>query len=164
MTILENKIYQITWRENTGFIYDLNLEQLSTFQIQGEGWGLTENGTHIIMSNGSSTLSFLDPLTLSVEKSIQVVYDGSPVSRLNELEYIDGMVFGNIWQTDNIVIIDPRSGKVISWINLTGLKEHLDNQNGINMLNGIAYDEENDRLYVTGKLWPNLFEIELIPE
>jgi glutamine cyclotransferase len=164
VTIFGEKIYQITWREKTGFVYNLDLEQLSTFQITGEGWGLTEDGTHLIMSNGSSTLSFLDPLSFKLMKTIQVSYNGNPISRLNELEYIEGRIYGNIWQTDNLVIIDPKSGKVLSWINLTGLQDHLDSKNGIDVLNGIAYDEENDRIFVTGKLWPNLFEIVLVPE
>jgi glutamine cyclotransferase len=164
VTVFEDKVYQLTWKENTGFVYNLDLEQTSSFQITGEGWGLTNDETNLIMSNGSSVLSYLDPLSYKVIKTIQVSHDGYPVSKLNELEYIKGKIFANIWQTDNIVLIDPQNGKIISWIDLSGLKEHLDTKDGIDVLNGIAYDKENDRLFVTGKLWPNLFEIEIIPE
>jgi glutamine cyclotransferase len=164
VTILGEAVYQVTWRENTGFVYDLSLEELSVFQIPNEGWGLTENGTHIFLSDGSSALSIIDPETIEVIGSVEVLYDDEPVSRLNELEYINGMIFANIWQTDSIVIIDPSNGKVVSWIDLSGLSDELDRVHGIDVLNGIAYDEENDRLFVTGKLWSNLFEIKLIPK
>ncbi len=156
-------MYQVTWREHTGFIYDLKLDGESTFSIPNEGWGLTENGTHLILSDGTSTLSFIDPQTMKIVETVTVTYEGDEVTLINELEYIEGNVYANIWQTDNIAVIDPSTGNVVSWIDLTGLQNELDTTKGIDVLNGIAYDRETGKIYVTGKQWPNLFEIQLIP-
>ncbi|MCK5670564.1 glutaminyl-peptide cyclotransferase [Candidatus Bathyarchaeota archaeon] len=164
ITILGDRLYQVTWQENTGFVYSLDLAFIDTFTYDGEGWGLTHDGEHLVLSNGSSTLSFLDPGTFQVVRTVDVTYDDEPVSNLNELEYVDGVIYANIWQTDRIVMIDPEDGAVVGWIDLEGLEEHLDSTEGINVLNGIAYNEESGRLLVTGKLWTNVFEIELIPE
>ena len=164
ITILGDRLYQVTWQENTGFVYSLDLAYIETFTYDGEGWGLTHDGEHLVLSNGSSTLSFLDPGTFQVVRTVDVTYDDEPVSNLNELEYVDGVIYANIWQTDRIVMIDPEDGAVVGWIDLEGLEEHLDSTEGINVLNGIAYNEESGRLLVTGKLWTNVFEIELIPE
>ena len=163
VTILADRVYQLTWREHTGFVYDLELNQITTWSIPGEGWGLTENGTHLVMSDGTSTLTFIDPETLTVVQTITVTSEGEPVTMLNELEYIEGHVYANIWQTDQIAIIDPETGTVASWIDLTGLQDQLDTTEGIDVLNGIAYDKETGKIYVTGKHWPNLFEIKLKP-
>ncbi len=164
ITILDQQVYQLTWREHTGIVYDHELNQLRTWSITGEGWGLTENGTHLIMSDGTSTLSIIDPETLTITKTITVTDNGEPITMINELEYIQGYIYANIWQTDQIAIIDPTTGMVASWIDLTGLKDQLDTKTGIDVLNGIAYDNETRKIYVTGKLWPNLFEIKLVPK
>jgi glutamine cyclotransferase len=164
VTILDGLVYQLTWREHTGFIYDLELNQVGTWSIANEGWGLTENGTHLIMSDGTSTLSIIDPENLAVTDTIAITSQGEDITRINELEYIEGYVYANIWQTEQIVIIDLVTGYVVSWIDLTGLKDQLDYINNIDVLNGIAYDQETGRIFVTGKKWPNLFEIKLIPK
>lgn len=163
VTILGDRVYQLTWREHTGIVYDLTLNQVATWSIPDEGWGLTENGTHLIMSDGTSTLSFIDPDTLTIIQTITVTSQGEPITMLNELEYIEGYVYANIWQTDRIAIIDPETGTVASWIDLTRLQNQLDTTEGIDVLNGIAYDRETGKIYVTGKHWPNLFEIKLVP-
>jgi glutamine cyclotransferase len=162
ITIQDDYIYQVTWQEKTGFIYDLDLNQVGTWSIPGEGWGLATNGTHLILSDGTSTLSFIETDTLKVMETITVTSNGEEVFRINELEFIEGFIYANIWQTDRIAIIDPVKGEVTSWIDLTGLENELDSSVDIDVLNGIAYDNETERLYVTGKLWPNLFEIALI--
>jgi len=164
ITIHNNHIYQVTWRQNKGFIYTLDLTPVGNFTISGEGWGLTTDETYLIMSDGTSTISYIDPDTLATTSTITVTYMGEEVYQINELEYIEGLIYANIWQTDKIAIIDPTAGSVVSWIDLTGLTDELDHQNGINVLNGIAYDHQTKKLYVTGKLWPNLFEIKLVPK
>lgn len=160
---LGDKIYQLTWQNRLGFIYDkTTFEQIGQFSYATEGWGLTTDGSHLILSDGTSTIYFLDPTSFEVVK--QIVVDnptGGPISQINELEYINGEIYANIWQTDKIVRIDPNSGRVLGWIDLTGLLAPED-RNGVDVLNGIAYDPENQRLFVTGKLWPKLFEIELV--
>jgi glutamine cyclotransferase len=161
ITILGNKIYQLTWQSNTGFVYDKkSFLIIDEFYYATTGWGLTTDGTYLIMSDGSSTLYFLDPTTYEIVKQIVVKDENGAVSSLNELEYIKGEIFANVLPTDRIVRIDPGSGQVTGWIDLKGLMR----QKGADVLNGIAYDHERDRLFVTGKLWPNLFEIELIPQ
>jgi|HigsolmetaAR202D_1030399.scaffolds.fasta_scaffold00067_7 Glutamine cyclotransferase len=164
ITILGDKIYQLTWQNRVGFVYDKSsFALIGQFSYATEGWGLTTDGTHLIMSDGSSTIYFLDPNSFEVVR--QVVVDnptGGPISRINELEYINGEIYANIWQTDKIVRIDPNNGRVLGWIDLTGLLGPEDRVQPVDVLNGIAYDSENQRLFVTGKLWPKLFEIELI--
>jgi len=165
MTIMGDMVYQVTWKENTGFIYSIDdLMELRSFSYGGEGWGLTHDGNHLVLSNGSSTLSFIDPETFQIVRTVDVTYDDEHVSSLNELEYINGLVYANIWQLDQIVIIDPDDGAAVGWIELDGIEEHLDSIQGIDVLNGIAYNYETGRLLVTGKLWPNVFEIELVPK
>ena len=164
ITVFNKKIYQLTWKENIGFIYNLDLEKVSNFTILGEGWGLTNNGSNLILSNGTSIISFINPATMEIIRTIRVTNEGKPVARINELEFIEGYIYANIWQTDKIVVIEPESGEVKSWIDLTGIQNHLDNTDGIDVLNGISYNEEKNRLYVTGKLWPNILEIKLVPE
>jgi glutamine cyclotransferase len=163
ITIFDDKIYQLTWLENKGFIYNLsNFEMVGQFNYSTEGWGITHDTEQLIMSDGSENLYFLDPDELKVTGSIQVNNNGTPVTRLNELEYINGKIFANVWQTDYIVIIDPQTGNVTGWVNLTGLLSTEDRTGSENVLNGIAYDPSTDHLLVTGKKWPKLFEIELI--
>ena len=165
MTIMGDRVYQVTWKENTGFVYSMDdLTEIRSFSYSGEGWGLTHDGSHLILSNGSSILSFLDPETFQVVRTVDVTYDDAPVPDLNELEYVDGLVYANVWQLDQIVLIEPDDGVAVGWIDLDGIEGHLDSNEGIDVLNGIAYNPETGRLLVTGKLWPNVFEIELVPE
>ena len=164
VTIWEDTIVQLTWQSNVGFVYDKeSFELLQEFDYPTEGWGITHNGEHLIMSDGTPTLYFLDPETLEEVDSIEVTDEGVPVTMLNELEYIQGEIYANVWQTDHIARISPDSGQVVGWIELEGLLSAEYRSQSVDVLNGIAYDAENDRLFVTGKLWPRLFEIELIP-
>jgi len=162
ITIFDEKIIQLTWKSNKGFVYDkYSFDLLQEFDYPTEGWGITHNGSHLIMSDGTATLYFIDPETF--EKVGQVeVHDNSPVTELNELEYIQGKVYANIWKEEKIAIIDPQTGQVKGWIDLTGIQD-LENSDTNNVLNGIAYDAKEDRLFVTGKRWSQLFEIKLIP-
>ncbi len=162
MTILNEKIYQITWVNHKGFIYDENtLEKLGEFSYEGEGWGLTNDGRFLIMSNGTNAISYINPENFRVQKVIYVYDKGVPLTNLNELEYVKGEIYANIWHSDKVVQIDPALGEITGWIDLTGLRSKESQQNGEAVLNGIAYDAVHDRLFVTGKLWPTLFEIKL---
>jgi glutamine cyclotransferase len=160
--IVGDRLFQLTWRAHMVFVYDLqSFEQLDTFYNPTEGWGLTFNGEELILSDGSSNLYFIDPANFVTTRKVEVKLDGNPVSSLNELEYIDGEVWANIWQTDFIVRIDPMTGAVNSLVNLTGLSDQTIRSESEAVLNGIAYDAEQDRLFVTGKLWSDIFEIRL---
>ncbi len=166
ITILNNKIYQLTYRAQKGFVYDLNdFALIDSFQFASkEGWGLTNDGNNLIMSDGSHVLTWLNPEDFSVVKTVQVANNRDVIWYLNELEYIDGIIYANIYMTEIIVQIDPKTGKILSEINLKGILNMYKNQTDtVNYMNGIAYDKENDRLFVTGKLWPRLFEIKLVP-
>lgn len=161
MTIIQNKIVQLTWKSNIGFVYDLHtFRLLQNFSIVGEGWGLTYDGQQLIMSNGTATLSFLDPETFNKIGELHV-QNTQPVYRINELEYIQGEIFANIWKTNNIARIDPTTGQITGWLDLTGL-DITDNNDPNDVLNGIAYDAQNDRIFVTGKRWSYLYEIQLV--
>ena len=164
VTVLGNRVYQLTWQERTGFVYDKDtLQPLGTFTISSDGWGLTHDGKRLIRSDGTSTLYFLDPMTLQETGHVDVRDNrGGPVTNLNELEYINGEVYANVWLTDTIVRIDPSTGKVLGRIDLTGLLSPEDRAQRVDVLNGIAYDAAEDRLFVTGKWWPKLFEIDLV--
>ena len=163
ITVFGDRIIQITWRSRIGFVYDKeSFAQLTTFTYPTEGWGLTHDGSRIIMSDGTSNLYFRDPESLDEIGRIQVTDDRGPVSYLNELEYIKGEVYANIWLTDTIARISPETGKVTGWIDLKDLLSPMDRLQPVDVLNGIAYDADHDRLFVTGKLWPRLFEIQLI--
>ena len=163
ITIFDDRIIQLTWQSRTGFVYDDDFDLLQTFNYPTEGWGITHDGTQLIMSDGTSTLYFWDPETFTETNRIEVYDENGPVVRLNELEYIQGEVYANVWQTDRIARIDPQTGQVVGWINLEGLLTlEGTNQPPVDVLNGIAYDAAGDRLFVTGKLWPKLFEIELV--
>jgi glutamine cyclotransferase len=163
MTVLNGKIFQLTWQNHVGFVYDLNrFEKENEFSYTGEGWGLTTDGKSLIMSDGTSLIRFLDPVTFKVTRTIEVTKEGQPLPRLNELEYIKGEIFANIWQTDGVARIDPGSGKVLGMIDFSGLLVPQDLA-GTDVLNGIAYDALGDRLFVTGKYWPKLFEVRLKP-
>jgi glutaminyl-peptide cyclotransferase len=160
ITILGERIYQLTWQSQLGFVYDrASFELQRTFFLPGEGWGLTHDGTLLIVSDGTATLRFLDPDTLKEVKRIAVTEDGVPRDKLNELEFIDGEIWANVWYTDQIVRIDPATGAVTSKLDLTGLQEQ---RGADDVLNGIAWDQQAQRLFVTGKLWPALYERELV--
>jgi len=161
-TVLGDKIYQLTWQERTGFVYDReSFALLDVFAYPTEGWGLTHDGQRLIMSDGTATLYFLDPSTLQETGRVEVRDATGPVAMLNELEYVNGEVFANVWKTNWIARINPDTGQVTGWIDLTGLLQPEDTSQPVDVLNGIAYDEATGRLFVTGKLWPALFEIKL---
>jgi glutamine cyclotransferase len=163
ITIFLDKIIQLTWQSRVGFVYRKeNFDVMSQFHYSTEGWGITHDGVHLIMSDGTSTLYFLDPETFEVVNHVDVHDGTTPVTNLNELEYIRGEVYANVWQTDFIVQIDPQTGDVVGWIDLEGLLPPGEHGTRVDVLNGIAYDVKHDRLFVTGKLWPTLFEIELV--
>jgi glutamine cyclotransferase len=163
ITIYEDKIIQLTWKSNIGFVYDKDsFELLQEFNYSTEGWGITHDGERLIMSDGTAILHFLDPQTFEEIGQLEVLDNDGPITRLNELEYIQGEIYANVWQTDRVARIAPQTGRVIGWIDLKGLLTAEDRSEPVDVLNGIAYDAEADRLFVTGKLWPKLFEIELI--
>ena len=165
LVLLEGKLYQLTWKENTGFVYDAStLELLNTFHYQTQGWGLTTDGSALILSDGTNTLYWLDPGTMQVVRQVNVSYQGQPLEYLNELEYINGTIFANIYLTDTIVAIKPDDGSVISLVDLTGLRPEQNLTMQGEVLNGIAYDDQNDKLYVTGKNWATLYELRLVPQ
>lgn len=159
ITILNKRIYQLTWQTHLGFVYDQDsFEQLQTFFIPGEGWGLTDDGEALILSDGTATIYFIDPLTFKEIRRINVTEAGMPLDRLNELEYINGEIWANVWYTNFIVRIDPQTGVVNSKLDLTELNQQ---QSRDDVLNGIAWDEQAQRLFVTGKLWSQLYEIKV---
>ncbi|WP_076004409.1 glutaminyl-peptide cyclotransferase [Dehalogenimonas formicexedens] len=165
LTLWQNSLIQLTWQTHIGFVYSKdNFTVLKSFSYTTEGWGLTQDGTRLIMSDGTSTIYFLDPVTLQATGKIDVRDHGTPVVNINELEYVNGKIYANIWLTDEIAIIDPGTGNVESWVDLTGLLPPFANPVAVDVLNGIAYDPVGKRLFVTGKLWPLLFEIELVPK
>ena len=164
VTIYENNAIQLTWQSSIGFVYDKDsFELLGEFHYPTEGWGITHDGKRLIMSDGTATLHFLDPETFEELRQVEVCDNDGPVTRLNELEYVQGEIYANVLQTDRIARISPQTGQVAGWIDLKGILSPEDRNEPVDVLNGIAYDAEKDRLFVTGKLWPKLFEIELIP-
>jgi len=164
ITVINQQILQLTWKAQMGFVYEQgSFRKLRTFHYPGEGWGLTNDGTRLYMSDGSSQIRFWDPATIHESKRIDVRDGSVPVTELNELEWIRGEIYANVYQTDRIVRVSPADGKVLGWIDLAGILPPAD-RDGIDVLNGIAYDSLGDRLFVTGKLWPKLFEIKLVPK
>ncbi len=162
ITVLGDRLIQLTWKSRTGLIYDRDSFKLTgNFTYATEGWGITHDGERLIMSDGTSTLYFLDPETFRIIGHIEVHHNDTPIDRLNELEYIKGQVYANVWQTDNIAVIDLNTGQLTAWLDLSGLLQSQEHSPPVDVLNGIAYDAANDRLFVTGKLWPWLFEIKL---
>ncbi len=165
ITLLHGKVYQLTWEHQVGFIYDAStLEKTGEFKYQGEGWGLATDGSSLILSDGSNRIRFINPDNFQVVKTISVLDGGRPVNNLNELEYIQGEIFANIWHHEGIARIDPQTGRVVGWIDLRGLLRANEVSDPEAVLNGIAYDQSSDRLFITGKLWPKLFEIRLRPQ
>jgi glutamine cyclotransferase len=165
ITVLNNEILELTWLSQTGFVYDKsNFRVLRSFNYPGEGWGLTNDGKQIYMSDGSPQIRIWDPTTLKEVRRITVKDGNEPVNELNELEFVHGEILANVWQTDRIARISPVDGKVLGWIDLSGILPQSERTNPDAVLNGIAYDSATDRLFVTGKLWPKIFEIKLVPK
>lgn len=164
IALWSDRIIQLTWRSKVAFVYDRNtFEQLGEFTYSTEGWGLTHDDQRLIMSDGTPTLYFRDPDTFAELGQVEVRDGDEAISNLNELEYINGEVWANVWMTNRIARIDPASGRVRGWIDLTGILPLADRTGNEDVLNGIAYDAEGGRVFVTGKLWPRVFEIELVP-
>ena len=162
ITLLNAKIYQLTWQHQLGFVYDaLTFEKTGQFNYTGEGWGLANDGQSLILSDGTNRIRFFDPENFQVTKTIAVLDGKTPVLEINELEYVQGEIYANIWHADRIARINPQTGAVVGWINLAGLLKPGEVQDEEAVLNGIAYDEASGRLFVTGKLWPKIFEIRL---
>lgn len=165
LTEWRHELLELTWKAGEGFVYDLfSFRKTREFKYTGEGWGLTHDNTSLIMSDGSAYLRYWDPQTFA-EKRRLLIKDGShAVENLNELEYVKGEIYANIWQTERVARISPKTGMVVGWIDLSGLLSDADRTQQVDVLNGIAYDSAHDRLFVTGKLWPKLFEIRLRPK
>ena len=164
ITVFNQKIFELTWRSQIGFVYDQNsFRQERSFNYPGEGWGLANDGSEIFMSDGTAEIRVWDPVTLREKRRFTVRDAGQPVEHLNELECVRGEIYANVWQTDRIVRIAPDTGRVLGWVDLTGLLKPADRAENTDVLNGIAYDALGDRLLVTGKLWPKLFEIKIVP-
>ncbi len=162
ITVWKNDLFELTWQSHVAFVYDkTTFEPKKRFAYPGEGWGLTSDGTNLIMSDGTEELRILDPLTFAEKRRLRVTAAGAPLKNLNELEYVKGEILANIWQTDYVARIAPDSGRVTAYIDLRGLLTPAERAK-TDVLNGIAYDPARDRLFVTGKLWPRLFEIKLI--
>jgi len=164
ITILDDRIYQLTWQNRTALVYDLkSMRHVNSFRYSGEGWGLTHDGKRLIMSDGSSLLRFLDPKTFEVVKRVRVHGPSGQVDKLNELEFVKGEILANIWYADRIARISPENGEILGWIDLSGLYPEKQRTSKEDVLNGIAYDHASERLFVTGKNWPKVYEIELVP-
>jgi glutamine cyclotransferase len=160
-----SNLVQLTWQSHIGFVYDrATFRLLRSFQYPWEGWGLAQDGKYLILSDGTPTLRFLDPNTFQEVRRITVTDHGEPVKQLNELEYIHGEIYSNVWYSNKIARISPQTGKVLGWIDLSGIISAIELRSDDAVLNGIAYDAQHDRLFVTGKLWPRLFEIKVVPE
>lgn len=161
LAILGDRAYQLTWRNRVAFVYDIDtFELLGSHPVAGEGWGLTTDGTHLILSDGTHHLRFLDPATFDVVRTLQVTADGRIVNQLNELEWVRGEIWANIYLQDLIARIDPDTGAVTGWVSTEGLLSRWDRLTGAEVANGIAYDSIGDRLWVTGKRWPKVFQVE----
>lgn len=158
-------LYEWTWQTQIGFVYDrATFQAIRTFRYTGEGWGMTRTAKEIITSDGTATLRFRDPGTFAVTRSLNVTDAGQPVNQLNELEYIKGEIYANVWHSNRIARISPADGHVIDWIDLTGLLSPMLQGGPEAVLNGIAYDAQHDRLFVTGKQWPLIFQIQVVPK
>lgn len=164
LALWKDQLVQLTLSSGKGLVYDLNtFEPIQTFSYEGEGWGLSQTESFLVMSDGTETLTFLDPDTYQARRSVRVTANGKPVDNLNELEMIDGVLYANVLFEDQIILINPEDGVVTGRVDLSRLVRYAERNGRLNVLNGIAYDSVNNRLFVTGKLWPELYEIELIP-
>jgi glutamine cyclotransferase len=162
LTMLDGRLYQLTWQSGVGYVYRAdNLNLVDSFNFTGEGWGLTTDGNTLIMSDGSATLRFLDARSFAAVREVVVRDDGLPLTQINELEYVQGQLYANVYQSDRIVQIDPTSGAVLRWFDLAGLLPDSERSPTTDVMNGIAFDEEGGHFLVTGKLWPVLFELSL---
>ena len=162
ITLFKSDLVELTWQSHVAFVYDgTTFEPKKQFSYRGEGWGLTQDGSSLIMSDGTDELRYLDPATFAEKRRLKVTAAGAPLRNLNELEYVKGEILANIWQTDYVARISPSSGKVTAYIDLRGLLTPAERAS-TDVLNGIAYDESRDRLFVTGKLWPKVFEIKIV--
>ncbi len=165
VTVVGNEVIQLTWTSHVGFVYDLNdFRQLRTFRYEGEGWGLTTDGHDLFISDGSAEIRVLDAGTFGEKRRIKVRDGNKRIDQLNELEFVDGEIYANIWHSDRIARISPQTGQVVGWIDLTGLLGPFYQREPEAVLNGIAYDSKGKRLFVTGKLWPKIFEIRVVPK
>lgn len=165
LALVDERLIQLTWKSGRGFVYEREtLDRIGEFRYQGEGWGLTYDGRHLIMSDGTDELRFLDPETFDETGRIAVTINGHPVAQLNELEWIDGEVWANVWPSDLIVRIEANTGAVVGVVDARGLRKRLPAGQRVDVLNGIAHDSENDRLFLTGKWWPRLFRVVLSEE
>jgi len=165
ITLVKDKIIQLTWQSETGFVYDRKtFRRVRQFSYSGEGWGLATSGPQVFMSDGTSEIRILDSTTLRENRRIQVRDGSKRIDRLNELEFVDGQIFANVWQTNRIACVSPQTGQVVRWIDLTGILSPMYRLEPGAVLNGIAYDAVRKRLFVTGKLWPKVFEIRLLPK
>ncbi|MFT5858241.1 MAG: glutamine cyclotransferase [Flavobacteriaceae bacterium] len=164
ITILNDKLYQLTWQSQVCYVYDVNNVHgnISEFQYIGEGWGLCNDGKSLIMSNGSERITFRNPDNFEIERTLEVYDNTGPISNLNELEFIDGLIYANVWQTSIAVVIDPRTGKVLKSIDASTLVNGTNGQGGV--LNGIAYNIETGKTYMTGKYWTNMYEVNFVPK
>lgn len=162
ITVFNNELWVLSWKENIANVLDPETFRfIRSHRYEGEGWGLTHDGTHLIMSDGTSTLRFMNPKDFSLERSIEVTRNGRPLDRINELEWVDGQIFANIYTTGDVVRISPETGRVTGWLDLSALRAKLPKPNKAEELNGIARDPATGNLMVTGKLWPLMFEIRL---
>ena len=163
ITVWNTDLIQLTWESHVAFVYDKEtFAPRRTFTYAGQGWGLTHDGTNLVMSDGTDQLRLLDPLTFAERRRITVTAGGTPLRHLNELEYMKGEILANVWMTDSVVRVSPETGRVTGYIDLQGLLTPAERAS-VDVLNGIAYDEKGNRLFVTGKLWPRLFEIQIVP-
>lgn len=162
LALLNGKLYQLTWHHGVGFIYDAStFDKLGDFSYSGEGWGLTSDGQHLILSDGTNRLRFFEPEGFKLSRSVSVLDGGRPVTDINELEYVNGEIYANIWHEERVARIEPSTGRVLGWIDLSGLRRLSGVRDEEGVLNGIAHDGASGKLYVTGKLWPKLFEIRI---
>lgn len=164
LTVIGDRAFQLTWQHQRGFVYDADtFRPLREFNYEGEGWGLATDGKVLVLSDGTSRIRFLDPDTFRVLRTIEVTLEGKPLDQLNELEWINGEIFANVWRTDNVVRIDPATGRVRGVIDFSGLLPAIERDRDTDVLNGIAYDAATGRLFITGKCWPKLYEVRLKP-
>ncbi|MCE5304832.1 MAG: glutaminyl-peptide cyclotransferase [Chloroherpetonaceae bacterium] len=161
ITLLSQRIYQLTWENHKGFIYNLNLEKIGEFSYPGEGWGITTDGKYLIISDGSNYLNFYEPSTMNVIKTLSVEDGNTPIFNLNELEWVDGLIYANVYMKDEIIAINPENGKVVYILDISNLRDLLDDKKDAEVSNGIAFNPKTSTFYLTGKNWSNLFEVRI---